>query len=76
MLFFYRKVYQEVVTAIPNNGGVYNALLNTSSKKVAALASCLSILSYIATALVSAFDAILYLQHIWPDLGKLLVILY
>jgi len=69
MLFFYRKIYSEVVTAIPNNGGCYNALLNTSTKKIASLAACLSILSYTATAIVSAFDAVVYLQILWPGVG-------
>eukprot|EP01041_Mallomonas_annulata_P004120 gene4120-8191_t len=68
MLFLYRKVYQEVVSAIPNNGGVYNALLNTTTKRIAALAACLSILSYTATALVSSFESILYLKLLWPDI--------
>lgn len=69
MLFFFKKVYSEVVTAIPVNGGTYNVMLNTSTKKVAAFVACLSILSYVATAIVSAFDSILYLALIWPSVG-------
>eukprot|EP01041_Mallomonas_annulata_P013980 gene13980-29757_t len=68
MLFLYRKIYQEVVSAIPNNCGVYNALLNTTTKRIAALAACISILSYMATALISSFDSILYLRLLWPDI--------
>jgi len=71
MLFFYRKIYSEVVTAIPNNGGCYNALLNTSTKQLAALAACLSTLSYTATAIVSGFDAMVYLEILWPQIGVL-----
>lgn len=67
MLCMYRRVYQEVVTALPNNGGVYNALLNTSTKRISAFAACLSMLSYVATAIVSAFDAVLYLAILWPS---------
>ena len=70
MLFFFRKIYSEIVTAIPNNGGVYNALLNTTTKKFAALGACLSMLSYTATALVSAFDAVLYLKILWETVGE------
>lgn len=33
MLGFFRHVYAEVVTALPINGGTYNALLNTTSKR-------------------------------------------
>lgn len=40
---FFRFIYEEVVTA---NGGTYNALLNTTSKRTAAFAACLGILSY------------------------------
>jgi amino acid transporter len=39
-------------------------LLNTTSKKVAAIAGCLSLLSYMATGVVSAASAISYLQYI------------
>lgn len=70
MLFFFRRVYSEVVTAIPVNGGTYNVMLNTSSKKMAAFVACLSMLSYIATAILSAFDAVIYLSLLWPGVGK------
>ena len=32
VLFLFRKIYAEVVGALPLNGGAYNALLNTTSK--------------------------------------------
>lgn len=70
MLFFFRKVYAEIVTAIPVNGGTYNVMLNTSTKKKAAFVACLSILSYTATIIVSAFDAVVYLSLIWPECSK------
>ncbi len=70
MLYYFRSVYNEVVTALPVNGGTYNLLLNTSSKKTAAFVSCLSILSYTATCIVSAFDAVIYLALLWPSVGK------
>ena len=69
MLFFFRRVYCEVVTAIPVNGGSYNAILNTSTKRMAAIVGCLSLLSYTATAIVSAFDSMLYLSIIWTAVG-------
>lgn len=70
MLFYFRLVYSEVVTALPVNGGTYNLLLNTTNKKAAAFVACLSLLSYTATAIVSAFDAVVYLAIIWPEVGK------
>jgi amino acid transporter len=79
MLFFYRNIYAEVVTAIPVNGGNYNAVLNVSSKKSAAVVSCLSILSYVATAIISGFSSILYLKILWADLdiriGTILILI-
>ncbi|RLN49956.1 hypothetical protein BBJ28_00019982, partial [Nothophytophthora sp. Chile5] len=63
VLFFFRFIYEEVVTAIPMNGGTYNALLNTTSKRTAAVAACLSILSYVATGVVSATSGVRYLDN-------------
>ena len=45
VLFLYRRIYAEVVGALPLNGGAYNALLNTTSKSLASMAACLTILS-------------------------------
>ena len=47
VLFLFRKIYGEVVGALPLNGGAYNVLLNTTSKSTASFAACLTILSYI-----------------------------
>ncbi|CAH0478170.1 unnamed protein product [Peronospora belbahrii] len=63
VLYFFRFIYEEVVTAIPLNGGTYNALLNTTSKRSAAVAACLSILSYVATGVVSATSGVRYLNN-------------
>lgn len=63
VLFLYRKIYGEVVGALPLNGGAYNVLLNTTSKSNASIAACLTILSYMATAVISASEAMHYLQE-------------
>jgi amino acid transporter len=68
VLFLYRKIYAEVVGALPLNGGAYNALLNTTSKKVASLAACLTLLSYMATAVISASEAMHYVHSLWSGL--------
>lgn len=68
VLFLFRKIYGEVVGALPLNGGAYNALLNTTSKFTASFAATLTILSYMATAVISANEAIHYLHHIITDL--------
>jgi len=64
VLFLFRKIYGEVVGALPLNGGAYNALLNTTSKGVASFAATLTLLSYMATAVISANEAIHYLHHL------------
>eukprot|EP00931_Biecheleriopsis_adriatica_P119341 TRINITY_DN9457_c0_g1_i1.p1 TRINITY_DN9457_c0_g1~~TRINITY_DN9457_c0_g1_i1.p1 ORF type:complete len:748 (-),score=137.25 TRINITY_DN9457_c0_g1_i1:104-2347(-) len=61
-LFCFRSVYGEVVTALPLNGGIYNLLLNSSSKQTASVAACLTILSYTATGVVSSVSAADYLK--------------
>ncbi len=68
VLFLFRKIYGEVVGALPLNGGAYNALLNTTSKFTASFAATLTLLSYMATAVISANEAIHYLQHLITSL--------
>lgn len=68
VLLFFRKIYGEVVGAIPLNGGAYNVLLNTSTKRFASLAATLTILSYMATAVISASEAMHYLSAIFSSL--------
>jgi amino acid transporter len=69
LLYLYKKVYTEVVEALPLNGGTYNCLLNSTSKFAAALAACMTILSYIATAVISSKTAVEYLHSIFPIIG-------
>lgn len=66
VLFLFRRIYGEVVGALPLNGGAYNALLNTTSKGMASFAATLTLLSYMATAVISANEAIHYLHHLIP----------
>lgn len=64
VLYLYKAVYTEAVEALPVNGGAYNCLLNASSKMFASVAGVMTILSYIATAVISAKVAIEYLHSI------------
>ncbi len=68
VLYLFRKIYGEVVGALPLNGGAYNALLNTTSKSMASLAATLTLLSYMATAVISASEAMHYLHSLVPAL--------
>jgi amino acid transporter len=72
VLFLFRKIYGEVVGALPLNGGAYNVLLNTTSKRNAAVAACLTILSYMATAVLSASEAMHYLHTLVHSLPVML----
>jgi len=71
LLYLYKKVYTEVVEALPLNGGTYNCLLNSTSKFAAALAACMTILSYIATAVISSKTAVEYLHTVYPTFSVL-----
>lgn len=64
VLFLFRKIYGEAVGALPLNGGAYNILLNTTSKSNASIAACLTILSYMATAVLSGTEAMHYLHNL------------
>jgi len=68
VLFLFRRIYSEVVGALPLNGGAYNALLNTTSKSIASFAATLTLLSYMATAVISANEAIHYISHLIPQM--------
>ena len=68
VLYLYRKIYGEVVGALPLNGGAYNALLNTTSKSLASMAACLTLLSYMATAVISASEAMHYARTFWTSM--------
>ncbi|CAF2951988.1 unnamed protein product [Rotaria sp. Silwood2] len=69
VLYLFRNIYAEVGLALPLNGGAYNVLLNCTSKLIASIAACLTLVSYIATAVVSAGSAIAYGQNLWPGLN-------
>jgi amino acid transporter len=69
LLFLFRSIYAEVVGALPLNGGAYNALLNTTSKYRASIAACLTLLSYMATAVISASEAMHYVHAMWNGLS-------
>ena len=71
VLFLFRKIYAEVVGALPLNGGAYNALLNTTSKSRASVAACLTLLSYMATAVISAIEAVHYVGSLWDGLPEI-----
>lgn len=79
VLFLYKKVYTEVVEALPVNGGAYNCLLNGTSKMIAGLAGVTTFLSYVATAVISAKVGIEYLysvEHFIPVIPVTIALLF
>lgn len=66
VLYLFRGIYHETIMALPTNGGTYNILLNCTSKQVASMAAVFAIISYITTGVVSALEAIAYLQTVLP----------
>jgi len=70
VLYVFRRIYGEVVGALPLNGGAYNALLNTTSKSTASVAATLTLLSYMATSVISGNEAMHYLSDLWPFLKQ------
>ena len=69
VLWGFRPVYEEVVTALPMNGGTYSAMINIALKKYATIAATLSIISYIATVVTSGASAMGYLSVLWSGLN-------
>ena len=69
VLFLFRRVYAEVGSALPLNGGTYTVLLNTTNKRTAAGAAVLTLLSYVATAVISAGEAMHYAHNLWHGLN-------
>ncbi len=68
VLYLFRSVYAEVGSALPLNGGTYTVLLNTTNKRMAAGAAVLTLLSYVATAVISAGEAMHYAHNLWHGL--------
>jgi amino acid transporter len=63
------SIYAEVGSALPLNGGAYNVLLDTTSKAKASVAAILTILSYVATAVLRSNEAAQYAHNLVPGLN-------
>jgi len=73
VMYLFRFIYIEVVSTIPLNGGSYNALLNATSKRVAAMVAALAVIAYVATGVVGAVSASSYLRGQVPSLNDVSV---
>lgn len=74
LLYLFRRIYTEVVSALPVNGGTYNLLLNTTTKGKASVAACLTMLSYVATAVISSSSAMRYAHSLCGECEEFSVV--
>lgn len=78
LMWLFKSTYEEGCSVSPFNGGAYIMVLQTVGKRLAMLVGALTILSYLATAAVSALSGAFYLDSIdnltnWPVHQILLV---
>lgn len=71
LMWVFKAVYEEGCAASPFNGGAYMMALQTIGRRAAMFVGALTILSYLATAAVSAISGAFYLDSIdnvtdWP----------
>ncbi|MBY0356398.1 MAG: APC family permease [Candidatus Obscuribacterales bacterium] len=71
LMWFFKSTYEEGCSASPFNGGAYMMVLQTVGRRVAMVVGALTILSYLATAAVSALSGAFYIDSFdnvinWP----------
>lgn len=71
LMWFFKATYEEGCAASPFNGGAYMMVLQTVGRRVAMIVGALTILSYLATAAVSALSGAFYIDSFdnilnWP----------
>lgn len=64
-MWFFKTTYQEGCSVSPLNGGAYTMVLQTIGRRMALVVGSMTVLSYLATAVVSALSGSLYLSAIW-----------
>lgn len=78
LMWFFKATYEEGCAASPFNGGAYMMVLQTVGRRVAMVVGALTILSYLATAAVSALSGAFYIDSFdnllnWPVAGVVAV---
>ncbi len=64
-MWLFKTTYQEGCAVSPLNGGAYAMVLQTIGRRAALVVGSLTILSYLATAVVSALSGAQYLSTLW-----------
>ena len=65
-LWLFKIAYQEGCAVSPLNGGAYTMVLQTVGRRAALVVGSLTILSYLATAVVSALSGAIYVSTLSP----------
>lgn len=65
-MWLFKTTYQEGCSVNPVNGGAYAMVLSTVGRRAGLAIGSLTILSYLATAVVSALSGAYYLSSLWP----------
>ena len=69
-MWLFKRTYEEGLALSPYNGGAYSMILRSLGRRSAVLAGTLTVVSYLATAAVSALSGGFYLLSSWPDLSS------
>lgn len=64
-MWLFKITYQEGCSVSPVNGGAYSMALSTMGRRAALVIGSLIILTYLATAVVSALSGAFYLSSLW-----------
>lgn len=64
-MWLFKITYQEGCSVNPVNGGAYSMALSTMGRRTALVIGSLIILTYLATAVVSALSGAYYLSSLW-----------
>ncbi len=64
MMWLFKRTYEEGLALSPYNGGAYSMILRSLGRQASVLAGALTMVSYLATAAVSALSGAYYLASI------------
>ncbi len=67
MMWFFKATYEEGLALSPYNGGAYVMILRTIGRRAAVFAGALTVISYLATAAVSALSGAGYFSSLFPE---------
>lgn len=70
MMWLFKKTYEEGLALSPYNGGAYSMILRSLGRQASVLAGALTMVSYLATASVSALSGAHYLSSLTSGLSS------